>query len=86
MSAPCSSAPPRASRETTGAPASLHHPDQRVEVDLAGPRFSCRSRPGPGRVLGVVGVHEVDPSDRDRLQPLHDAVELLAAGVRVPGV
>ena len=66
-------------------PGGLDDPDQGVEVDLALAQVLVAVAARVGPVLGVVGVDQVDPAG-DRLDPVDDAVQLLAAGVGVAGV
>ena len=59
--------------------------DEQVGVDLAGAEVLVPVAARAGRVLGVVGVDEVDPAG-DRQHAFDDADEVLAARVRVAGV
>ena len=61
------------------------HRDDQLRVDLAAAEVVVPVPAGVERVLGVVGVDQVDPAG-DRLDPVDDAEQLLAARVRVAGV
>ena len=78
------STPPGVST-TTGAPASRTTATSASGSTWPSPRLVCRSAPGAGGVAGVVGVDEVDPPG-DGADPVDQAVEVLAGGVRVAGV
>src|SRR4030095_1170873 len=66
-------------------PRRLDDPDQGVEVDLALAQVLVAVPARVGLVLGIVGVHQVDAAG-DGLDPVDDAVQVLAAGVGVAGV
>ena len=84
MSAAWPSAPPGVST-TTGAPAARITATISSGSILPEPRLSCRSRPESNASLRVVGVDQVDAAG-DRLDPVDDAEQVLAAGVGVAGV
>ena len=84
MSARCACGPPRGLADHRGA-GRLDDPDQGVQVDLALAQVLVAVAARAGPVLGVVGVDQVDPAT-DRLDPVDDAVQLLAAGMGVAGV
>ena len=70
---------------TTGALGSAHHRDDQLWIDLALAEVVVPVAAGVERVLRVVGVHQVDAAG-DRLDPVDDVEQVLAAGVGVAGV
>src|SRR6185312_13841764 len=57
----------------------------RLRLDEAGAEVGVPVGAGVEGVPAVVGVHQVDPAG-DGLDPVHDAGQVLAAGMRVAGV
>ena len=82
MSAACPSAGRLDHRRRPGRP---EHRDDELRVDLALADVVVPVGAGVEGVPGVVGVDQVDPAG-DRLDPVDDAEQLLAAGVGVAGV